>query len=213
MASVRHLCTRCLALADGRVLAAGDVDETVDAYLASVSDRAGEGETPAYVFDLKRPDPEPAAWVTKVEFIDEEGLPVTELRTGSPARVRLHFHCREDGAVLSLRFSIGTPHGVTLFTTAMLNEGPLQVRCGRGDHTAEVCIPALPFSAGRYVVGAGVWMLGHHRIHLAEHGGEFEVLAADVYGSGRPPRSPRTLLVTDHRWDIGGGDPGMELVE
>jgi lipopolysaccharide transport system ATP-binding protein len=201
MASVRHLCTRCLALADGQVLAAGGVDETVDAYLASMSEQAEE-ETPA----------EPAAWVTKVEFIDEEGRPASELRTGGPARARLHFRCREDGACLSVRFSIWTPHGVPLFTTAMLGEGPFQVRCSKGDHRAEVRIAALPFSAGRYAVGAGIWMLGDRRVHLVEHGGEFEILPSDVYGSGRPPRSGRTLVVTEHEWQVEEDDPGLEVV-
>ena len=94
----------------------------------------------------------------------------------------------------------------------MIAEGPFQVRCGRGDHSAEVRIASLPFAAGRYAVGAGVWMLGHHRVHLVEHGGEFDVLPADVYGSGRPPRSKRTLVVTDHTWNVADGDPGLEIV-
>jgi len=212
MAAVRHLCTRGLALHDGRVLALGDVDEVVDAYLARMRDESqGEGGS-AFSFPVAPPEPRPPAWVRRVEILDEQGRPPESVATGDAVRLRLHFECAQK-SVVTPRVGISTPSGTCVLLFAMRASADSQVECEPGRHHVDVVVPKLPLSTGIHVLGAALRMQGEGFVHEALYAGEFKVSPRDVYGTGWPPTVRGSLVMLPHSWDVPADDSGIRAIE
>lgn len=208
MAAVSHLCTKCLALAGGRVLASGDVDETVARYLATAEPGEGvEGRR----FALAPPAGAVPAHLSAVELLDEQGGPAGRVETGGPLRVRMHFRCAQAGRY-ALTLHLRTPDGVPLMAFGTESTDGFHLDCAPGEHWADVVVPRLPLAAGTYVVGAGISIPRVRWLHRVERAGTLEVASADVFGAGRAVTSKLCLVVAEHDWELPDGDEGVKRV-
>ncbi len=212
MASIRHLCTSCIALDGGRIMAAGDADEVVRRYLDAVQEGVETPGASGFSFDLRRPEPAPEAYVTRIELLDADGDLATRLETGGYFRARIHFHCCTAGR-FSIRLSLDTLGGASLVAYTMERTGGFHVSCRPGDHYVDVIIPALPLAAGRYAIGAHTTIPRVRPLHKADRIGQIEVTARDVYGTGIPVSSDLCVLALPHVWHVPEGDDGIEALQ
>jgi hypothetical protein len=200
-----------MALEEGRVIASGDVAETIERYLEAVQEGMETPGAAGFSFDVLPPQPLPDAYVTRVELLDEQGAPATRLETGGYFRARVHFRCLEAGP-FSLLLRVLTPDGVRLIAYPMEAVDGCHVRCGPGDHHCDLIIPQFPVAAGTYVLSAGVSRPRGSLLHLVDSVGDVEVAERDICGSGRPVRSSRCLLALPHSWAAPADDAGVEEV-
>jgi len=210
LAAIRHLCTSCIALRDGRIIAAGDPARTVKAYLNAVAPGSEHGG--GFCFDVPRPDPLPEAYVTRVEVVDEAGRPVTRLATGDRFRARIHFRCEQAGRYAP-RLSIHTLDGTPLVGYSTELTGGFHLDCKPGEHSVDCLFPELPLAAGRYRIGAALAVPRIRMIHNAEFVGLFDVGPSDVFGTGKPMVRDKCLMVVSHCWEIPPGQAGMKAVK
>lgn len=212
LASIKHLCTTCLALESGRVLAYGDVNETVGRYLEAVRGQDGAAEATGLSFQLPPPDEPCAARLTMIEFVTDRGAPADRIQTGRPLRARVHFRCEEAGRY-SVRLSIQTLDGTNLLAYSMNRAAGIQLRCQKGDHYADLVVPELPLSAGHYVIGAAISIPNARWLHKLDRIGGVEVTEWDFLETGRPMTSDVCLVVAKHRWVVPGNDEGIQVIE
>jgi len=210
MASVKHLCTSCLLLDEGRVVAHGDVNEVVGAYLDVLRPAAappGDG----CAWDVAPPRPAPDSWPRRVELLDEQGRPLSEVRTGAPMLARISFRCECDCRV-SAMLSFNTTDGTPVIVWGTERTGGFHMACSAGDHHVDVLAPSLPLAAGDYVIGAALSVPRVQSLHRVPRVGEVSVAAADVYHTGRPLTSRVCLVVAEHSWRVPEDDRGIERI-
>ncbi len=210
LSSVRYLCTSCLALQDGAILAAGDVHATIDAYLKSVQGGEATGTGGAYV--IAAPHPAPDAYVTRIELLGADGEPAAGIATADDLRVRIHFRCVRAGRY-SIAMHIGTLDGVTVAAFGTERTAGFHLRCAAGDHFVDLDIPSLPLTAGNYTVGAAIGVPRRAWLHRVENAGEMEVGPADVFGTGRPPAAEHCLVALEHTWRPPEDDDGLQRID
>ncbi len=211
MASIKKLCTSCIALDKGRIVASGDVADTVEHYLQAVERVGDAGSGGGFSFEVPRPEPVPAAYITRIELLDEGGSPARRLETCGYFRARIHFHCPRAGRFAVL-LSLQTLDGVPLIAYTTERTGGFHLSCGPGDHYVEVVVPELPLTEGTYVLGAGTSVPHVRWLHRAERVGEVRVAARDVYGSGQPLSQRECVVAVGHEWRIAEDDAGLERV-
>jgi len=209
MASIRSLCTSCIALDGGRIIAAGAADEVVKRYLDAVQEGVETAGVAGFSFDVRRPEPVPQAYITRVELLDEDGNLARRLETGGYFRARIHFRCERAGR-FSAALVIQTPDGVPLILCDAERTGGFGLGCGPGQYSVDTIIPELPLAAGRYIIGARLAIPRVRPLHRADRAGEFCVSPADVYRTGRPLTSDVCLITVSHSWEVAQGQTGLK---
>lgn len=213
MSAVQSLCTRCLVLDGGRVAYDGDVAGGIATYgdqlrdlsgsrLAARTDRKGEG----------------AARIVEISILDDAGDPVPGVEMGATLRIRIEIESRRLIEAAALNLMVYTQAGQRILRISTRDQ---VVRLPEFCPTLTLfCeVPSLPLLPGTYVISAHL----HEGIHLTqdavESAASFEVVPADVFGSGRIPRGNGELVFVGSRWSIerqadAKGPPGdSKLIE
>ncbi len=209
MASIKNLCTSCIALDKGRIMASGDVADTVQRYLQAFEPVGDAGSGGGFSFEVPRPEPAPEAYITRVELLDEDRAVARRLETRACFRARIHFRSEVASGRFSLRLSLQTLDGAPLILYDMEQTGGFHLACDPGDHFADVVMPELPLAAGHYVIGAAISVPHIRLLHNAERTGEIEVSARDAYGTGSPLSSQRCFVAVEHFWQVPDDDEGL----
>lgn len=199
MAAVEALCTRCVALRNGRVVNIGESSAVVRQYLSESAnasqilalsertDRSGSGEVR----------------FTQVRFLDETSHQINQITMGAPLTIEAHYQVTrpirepifgfllvdELGKTVVRGYSRESYHGPT----------PTLERSG----TVRCHFDNLPLMYGQYHLR--LW-LGHHRNNVVddiEYAGQIEVLQHDVYETGIPPDANNGgFFYQPHQWEI-----------
>lgn len=180
MAAVTALCDRVVCLADSRVVAEGDPESAVAAYLDSqaaancadlrtCTQRQGNGE----------------AIYTQARLLDAQDQPLSWLPMGQPLTVELQFETR-DGTVLddpcfgiSLRNSVGQP---LLRLTSRETQG--QLPPVRSSGVVRLHVDRLDLLPGNYYLTLGLSNKGQ-QVDLVTDALKFEIVARAVYPTGK----------------------------
>lgn len=142
---VQELCDRGILLHHGKVVFDGEINAAVDGLRDVLDDRA-VGEAPSG--ETTHP-----IQVKKIQLIDDDGLPLKEVRSGEPFTIRVHVDSLRPIERWEVGFSMDTPLGqmVMASNTEMLGitlapvSGPTQVDLRVADSS---------FGPGDYFVNA-----------------------------------------------------------
>jgi len=169
MSAVRSICRQALIIEKGRVVAQGEIDETVDRYLSQINSTQ----------DLSEAVETNTFSVTSVEVTSATG-PV--IKTFDPVQVRVGFIPKSDIKDPGLYVSILTMDSRRLtgldlkdfITTASLREGEI----------AELgfTIESLPLLPGSYQLEIHLKDMARRLIEIVPRTFKFEVAETEVYG-------------------------------
>ncbi|PWB67742.1 MAG: ABC transporter ATP-binding protein [Holophagae bacterium] len=121
LAAIRSLCSRAMLLQDGRLEAAGPVDEVIELYVRDAAASA------AATVKLPRPAGADTAVGVSLQFTTEDGQPRTEFRLNEPWRIRFDFECLREADHVIAGVGICTLEGIPITT---LYSQPSRLRPG-----------------------------------------------------------------------------------
>jgi lipopolysaccharide transport system ATP-binding protein len=193
MAAVQSFCSRCLLLESGRVVEDGSAGDVVAAYwhrIADVSqappaartDRQGTGQ----------------ARIVECELLDGSGQPVTGFPAGGSAQVRVTITHREAISLPRVVLMVSNSLGQKLFTVRSFAAG-WQEPIFPPSSTMTCSIPALMLVPGTYFLSVLV-RNQNEILDFLDPLRSFDLLPADVFGSGHCPDASTGVMLVESRW-------------
>ena len=201
MAAVENLCSRGILLEEGRVLFSGDMKQTVDHYLHSIS---GQGSS-SHIVDLSKAAGRPRRCrplLKRLELYTDQGKPLNgSLQMGGSLKACIYFQLDKPTSNFGACLGFDTLFGQRVFTAHSLFE-PDRAWGERVGEQVFVCeIPSLQLVPGEYKLKIAL------DIHTpdedcVEDAARLTILEADYYGTGKVPWSG--TFVAKHRWHLCG---------
>src|SRR5205823_4288815 len=162
MAAVRRLCHRALMFDRGDLVMAGASATVCDAYEASLTASAAEGQLPPG-FIFRSPEGETSEWaITGIHVLDALGAPLPLLRTWDTVRIRIHYRAKEKVRSGSIVFQLQSPEGTVLALCSTRPDSTVDLAMEAGEHWIDCVFSQWPFAAGTYSIGAGIAVPGIH---------------------------------------------------
>lgn len=191
---VKRLCTDCLWLDQGQVLAFGPAAEVVQAYLADVSEHLGvvihaESEGEFKVIERERL----AIGVSGVTIIGPDG-PTNELRSGESVEVHIAYYLDKPRKGLRIAANFVREDGVEVYWTStddtVMRDQELPV-----EGEVVLRIPALNLLQGSFQIGVGVSDIASDDAHvvLAQ---AFPVRVVSLQSRGKG------VMEMEHSWEL-----------
>ncbi len=191
MAAVEALCSRCLLLQGGSVVAEGAVSEVIDTY-RMVAPATSEAVV-ALANHAGRPADRPVL-MTAISVQDEHGQLTTSFAPGDTVRFVVEHNRSERGISPVLGVVLKTADQAPVL--AIDNRIVGGYRFAKTDSAGRIActLPDLPLVPGIYLVDA--WFGdSFSSLDLVRNAASLEIRAIDVYGTGRlPPRGTGPLL-------------------
>ena len=198
MAAIESLCTRCLMISQGNLLADGTPHQVISQYMAT--DLASQ----TTCSDLRshpnrRGGMKPV--MQRVTLLSENGEPVSSIRMGDSLSVQVEFTCPGYRVRPNLEVSIKNSFGVTVFNASNRVITQYQFKDSMENGSIICNLPQLPLVAGLYSIDLffGEEYQNHDAIYDAI---SFEVTPADVFGSGQIPTANEGTIFWPATWNI-----------
>jgi lipopolysaccharide transport system ATP-binding protein len=214
MSAIASLCTRAIQIDDGQLVRSGEPREVIEAYLESASEDSKS--TQAGVFDLRERrnsygDRE--VIVRGLETLDHRFRHRERFFMGASmsVRVRLNGFSRYPESTIGLTIKDAQDQWLASLNTAMSCSGIKEPRME--DEVATLRIDRLPLLPGTYYIGISATLGpsgGYRRIDYVDRAACFEVVDADVYGTGYPMERKYGVFYLEGEWSIEGKDDDEE---
>lgn len=185
MAAVSNLCHRVLMLRQGQVAAIGPAAEIIQTYIHSTADNQVLDVRGFVSFHSRKPVlPQAPLLLRAARMVDEQGRPVSSVRTGDVLRVdvRLEGLDRYPSAVVGLTVRSVFDQKIFHFNSAMSGGFGSAPRHSR--EQAHLEISELPLMAGAYSLDLLVFEPGVRLIDRVDGALNFDVIESDLYGNG-----------------------------
>lgn len=196
MGAVRNLCTRCISLADGRLIEDGPPDQVIGNYLAAFSAPTSNA------FTTDNPDRKTSGPVRMMggRIRDASGNLTSTLVSGEPATFEVDLQADEGSHRCNLRLILRDGEGLNLGSLdSGLESGGVTVDSTR---TIRVTVPRLPLPLGEYSLGAAVIGNDHSLSDQIPAALPFTVDTATFFTSGRTPPARLGRLLLEQKWDF-----------
>lgn len=198
LAAVRHLCQRGITLSAGKVVFDGPAGEAVRNYLsgAEATTQMSDGLS----LTIAQPDPQRRFEVTKIDVMDQDGNVKQSLATGDYARFRIEWRADEVVEKGGVELGIHTLEGVPVIHYSTRPVSAVDVRFEPGRNVIECEFPHFPLAAGRYYLAVGLTRPMIEWLYRDDQFALFTVDPGDVFNSGMPLTTARSLVATPHSW-------------
>ncbi|HVN25426.1 MAG TPA: ABC transporter ATP-binding protein [Syntrophorhabdales bacterium] len=165
MAMVASLCSNCILLHEGHVLASGPASSVIQKYSSEGAEIVGEID---YTKSSRKPG-DTTALLLKARLTNEKGEVITETLIDRPIVVEMEYQVAVDGARLTPNFHIFGPGGTCAFVTSdAVIDPPGLLKTERGVYRARCTIPGNFLNDGIYYVGFAVSTMETLKIHFYE---------------------------------------------
>nr|WP_297425914.1 ABC transporter ATP-binding protein [uncultured Actinotalea sp.] len=196
MGTMRSLCDQVAWLDHGRLAGVGEASDLVDDYVdEAMADRGAAPRDPGEHGRFGSGE----ARVERVEVLDRDGVPATELRTGDPMTIRLHYATdrRIERPVFGL--AIEALDGTYVWAYHS-RDGGQDYAAIEGAGSVDCVVPRLPLAPGTFDVTASVvdWTTQHTYDHRRQ------TARFDVHAGA--PRESGGLVVMDAGWGRTTGE-------
>jgi lipopolysaccharide transport system ATP-binding protein len=192
MEAVQRLCTRCIWIDAGKVVADAAPEVVVPRYLGT------QAEGISHRYRVPDPGPPGPVWLAEAVVAGADGREGQPVLYGEPVEIRMRWQCREGqpGAFYFVRVTDG--QGRQLFTVNTRGriepvEGTMELRC-RFDHSM--------FLPGTYSVTLGCFRSPNQFVHEAHHAIGIAVLEA-AYPGVDSNVAVRSLFDPRPSWHVG----------
>ncbi|HKP37815.1 MAG TPA: ABC transporter ATP-binding protein [Pyrinomonadaceae bacterium] len=142
MAAIKSLCGRAMLLDEGRITCEGDVNTVVDSYLMAGSEMAQTGIIPDKAPRFGTGE----VRVRRVELLDLNGAPLSQVYFGQPFRVTLTLEVSEDVEDAVVALGISSLEGTRILSTYNTDGGrpPAKLTAGLIKIAVELEITLFP---------------------------------------------------------------------
>jgi lipopolysaccharide transport system ATP-binding protein len=201
MATVEALCQSCLYIADGRLIAQGLPRHMIEHYIGAGLE-AGEGVRSLSIHPGRRFGSQ--VLMSSVALYSTATQPAAVLRTGDP--LSLHISYSSDRAFRPvLAAAIKSVHGVPIFNVSDRDAQQL-ASCTPSARGTVICeIPEIPLLPGNYVADLSLGDVGGD-LDVIQDAISFEVLPADLLGTGRLPSPASGPIFCRANWRLEPGE-------
>ncbi len=202
MAAIESLCTRCLMIAQGNLLADGTPHEVISQYMAAdLANQATSSDLRGH--SNRRGGMKPV--MQRVTLLSETGLAASSVRMGGSLSVQVDFCCPGYPVRPNLEVSIKNSFGVTVFNASNRVITQYQFKDSMQSGSITCNLPQLPLVAGLYTMDLffGEEYQNHDAIYDAI---SFEVTPADVFGSGQIPTANEGAIFWPATWSVKADD-------
>jgi lipopolysaccharide transport system ATP-binding protein len=197
MAAIRSFCSRGIVIDRGQTVFDGDVQAAIEQYLA----RQETLRATWPLEDVRERTGSQRARFTELAFEDDDGNPISSVPMGDSLNIVLRFRCTRSvtGSGLGFGIRVNDTMGQRLFRFST-GECILESLPGCASGGEVRCrIPRVPLVGGTYLVTIAIGLTGETLDHL-EDVACFEVLDADVFGTGKVPRRDGGSFVVESEW-------------
>lgn len=208
MAAIQGLCSECLMLKNGQLVAQGDPRTVIEEYMAGTSsdktiqlgdrqDRQGTGEIR----------------FEEVTILDDKGRLIDHALSGQNISIAVSYRAGDDKPIsrLDVHVTFYTDLGQFMFTCSSEGSGhPFDVLAPQGEVFCH--IPELPLAPGRYSFNLFSTVRGE-MADWVQQAGSLTVAAGDYFGTGQLKTHNQGFLVK-HKWTVncpGGSRAGGQL--
>jgi lipopolysaccharide transport system ATP-binding protein len=197
LAALQNLCTSAILLESGELTAAGEAQQTIQLYLDGLA--AGTADDDLSVLPREH-GLQPV--ITRLEFLDEAGQTTNAVPAGSAVTIRIFYRHSEPLLYPYFGLTLETHSGIRLlwFQTRLQEPGFPDSLPAEGSVTCH--IPNLPLVPGVYFAMPGCGS-GTSQLDLLPRASRIEVVARDVFGTGRLPTSTQALVLINATWSAG----------
>jgi lipopolysaccharide transport system ATP-binding protein len=211
MAAIEALCTRCIVLEEGTIRFDGKPDEAIARYVSLISADVANGAE-ADLTTRERSALHPRPVLRRVGLRGPLLEPTQTIRMGDGLSVIVEVDGLHDmpGAFVGLDLRSDLDQAIATFHGRM--KPPRRSRAGRVREEVVFELGALPLMPGRYWFSIGVW--DPNRSGLAdrvERAIGFDVVPADVYGSGYDVQPREGTVFADFEWEVRPVGNGQSL--
>jgi lipopolysaccharide transport system ATP-binding protein len=206
MAAISSLCTRTVIMEEGRLVGSGETHEMIEEYIARL-DSTSSNESSGR-FDLTGRTNRygnRGIIIRNITLLDEHFEPRKTFLMGGKMIIQIEVEglSKNPDSGIGLIFKTPRDQWLTSISTAMTRTAIEQPRQGR--ELAILEIPNLPFVPGTYYIDISA-ISGHtlsvKRVDFAERAAKFDVVEADVYGTGFPMSSKYGAFYLQASWQI-----------
>jgi lipopolysaccharide transport system ATP-binding protein len=184
MASIEALCSSCLYIRGGRLLAKGEPEEMVSRYMAN--DLTTEGASRSLIGHPGRRG-NSIPMLTTVDLLGEDGTPTSAVRMGSSLSLKVSFNCDSQPLSPALIVTVKNAHQAPVFAVSnKYNTNflfPERVTAG----TIVCTLERLPLMPGTYYLDLSFGSELIYNLDEVHEAISFDVTPADVFGSGKLP--------------------------
>lgn len=189
MAAIHRLCSRCILMNEGQVLADGDTDTVIQTYISR-----GLQERPEH---LQPHNPAKPINLRRACIIGPDGEPSSEFRYDQGVSVSVDYEVNQPISECSIWLGIRTAEEVAVFDTADTDsDAGLRVRRAPGFYRTTVMIPPKWLNTGRYYLVLGIanlaYKISYDRVEFAP----FSIM--DI---GTPEKGRRGILQPYLGWE------------
>jgi lipopolysaccharide transport system ATP-binding protein len=201
MAAIESLCTRCIYLESGQVKFDGPTPEAIRQYLyanpQSVTSRAEFDLT-----DRVNHHDDGSLVARRIRILTEDGLPADSIRMGEGLSVIVEFNRTIDLRTTEIGMEFNSDIDQPLINVATGMKAPAAADSRRPVTEIEMRLNRLPLAPGRYWIDVGVWDRTRNvMLDEVSRGAWFDIVPADVYGTGYVPRPRDGVIVADFDWE------------
>lgn len=184
MAAVKSLCTRAIVLDNGNSVFEGDTEEAIDYYLNTKTDKA-----------LNFYDPDKDVGIIKIEFFNNNDLPVQTVMVGQEVRIKVNYK-NPNKRALSISLAFYDIYDRFLFAC---RSDVIDKRFSETGGVATLIVEKWPTSNGVYTYNTSI----HDQTSVVENlrnVGQLTVDVGDFYGFGKLPASGKQGFYTNYKW-------------
>lgn len=193
MEAVRRLCSRTVMLSDGQLVADGQTEETIAAYLTS----GRRSETNAHRYEAASRPGDEYVQLRGIRLADSQGDDTGTFRIDDSIVVEIEYEVFKPIANFHNYLRVFTLEGTLLFGSADWDEHGLSVtQSVVGVHTARVTVPSHLLNFGRYSVTVMGVVPDVRYVYFEEHVLGFEVVAIGGAGEATSLHRPGLLRPT-----------------
>ena len=197
MANIRSLCSRGVLLEKGMVKLDTTVDDAVSHYLSD-NDFLQSGIS---LLDRKDRKGTGLARFSNFELIIDDKLN-TQVLLLQPASFRMSIQSNEEIDNCTLMYSVYNSMGVMVFSSNSRFASDDKINLHNGENVIRVDYDGFPLSIGNYKVNVRLWDKYEKDIDWIEGAFEFEIVEADIYGTGRFYKDNSSIMLLPHKWII-----------